>query len=176
MARLISITVAITADNPKTNCKNPLYSFKLAVWCRVSKVVIAGSYFFEEGEVTRWSHCWGNSEFWTLCYRATQFSQPQLEVLEINMAEMLFKKDEATARLSNASIAVAREMFLPQNLNSRFSNLHCPARSPYLMILWLLLMGSVVNILQSIIWRLQYMKRLLQFNRTLYCRTLKKNV
>lgn len=51
------------------------------------------------------------------------------------MAEMLFKKDGATARLSNASIAVVREMFLPQNLNSRFSNLHCPARSPDLMVL-----------------------------------------
>lgn len=50
------------------------------------------------------------------------------------MAEMLFKKDGAAARLSNASIAVVREMFLPQNLNSRFSNLHCPARSPDLMV------------------------------------------
>lgn len=39
------------------------------------------------------------------------------------MAEMLFKKDGATARLSNVSIAVVREMFLPQNLNPSVNHL-----------------------------------------------------
>lgn len=47
------------------------------------------------------------------------------------MAEMLFKKDGATARLSNASIAVVREMFLPQNLNSRSPDLMVFVTSSY---------------------------------------------
>lgn len=51
--------------------------------------------------------------------------QPQIEALEVKMAEIWFQQEEATAHKSNASMAV-RERF-PQHLILRFgfsSGLH----------------------------------------------------
>ena len=61
------------------------------------------------------------------------FFRPQLDTLEINMAELWFQQDGATAHTVNYSMAVAREMF-PQHLISHFGDVHWPARSPDLSV------------------------------------------
>ena len=56
------------------------------------------------------------------------FLRPQLYTLGINMAELRFQQDGATAHAANYSMAVAREMF-PQHLISRFGDIHWPAHA-----------------------------------------------
>ena len=61
------------------------------------------------------------------------FLRPQLDTLGINMAELCFQQDGATAHMANYSMAIAREMF-PQHLISRFGDVHWPARLPDLSV------------------------------------------
>ena len=89
------------ADNPKELHQKPLHSAKVTVWCGVSKVGIVGPYLFEEDVVS----VTVNSARYVamLC----NFLQTQLDTLGINMTELWFQQDEATAHTANYSMAVA---------------------------------------------------------------------
>jgi len=56
------------------------------------------------------------------------FLRPQLPSLWVNMEEMWFQQDGATAHMAKASMTVFRQMF-PQHVVSRFGNVPWPPRS-----------------------------------------------
>ena len=57
------------------------------------------------------------------------FLRPHLRSLWINMEEMWFQQDGATAHMARASMTVVRQMF-PQHVVSRFGDVPWPPRSP----------------------------------------------
>jgi len=57
------------------------------------------------------------------------FLRPQLRSLQVNMEEMWFQQDGATAHTAWASMTVVRQMF-PQHVVSRFGDVPWPPRSP----------------------------------------------
>src|SRR5215469_12220597 len=57
------------------------------------------------------------------------FLRPQLRSLRVNMEEMWFQQDGATAHTARASMTVVRQMF-PQHVVSRFGDAPWPPRSP----------------------------------------------
>jgi len=59
------------------------------------------------------------------------FRRPQLRSLRVNMEEMWFQQDGATAHTASASMTVVRQMF-PQHVVSRFGDVPWPPRSPHL--------------------------------------------
>jgi len=54
---------------------------------------------------------------------------PQLRSLRVNMEEMWFQQDGATAHTARALMTVVRQMF-PQHVVSRFGDVPWPLRSP----------------------------------------------
>jgi len=57
------------------------------------------------------------------------FLRPQLGSLRVNMEEMWFQQDGATAHTAKASMTVVRPMF-PQHVVSGFGGVPWPPRSP----------------------------------------------
>ena len=57
------------------------------------------------------------------------FLRPQLRSLRVNMEEMWFQQDGATAHTARASTTVVRQLF-PQQVVSRFGDVPWPPRSP----------------------------------------------
>jgi hypothetical protein len=57
------------------------------------------------------------------------FLHPQLRSLQVNMEEMWFQQDGATAHMARASMTVVQQMF-PQHVVSRFGNVPWPPCSP----------------------------------------------
>jgi len=57
------------------------------------------------------------------------FLRPQLRRLRVNMEEMWFQQEGATAHTTRASMTVVRQMF-PQHIVSRFGDVPWPPRSP----------------------------------------------
>ena len=55
--------------------------------------------------------------------------RPQLRSLRVNMEEMWFQQDGATAHTARASMTVVRPMFT-QHVVSRFGDVRWPPRSP----------------------------------------------
>jgi len=94
----------------------------VSVWCGISKVRIIGPYFFEEGATVTVI-----SERYVEMLR--NFLRPQLQSLRVNMEEMWFQQDGATAHMARASMTVVRQMF-PQHVVSRFGDVTWPPRSP----------------------------------------------
>ena len=115
------------AQNPQELHQRPLHSSKVTVWCGVSKVGIVGPYFFEEGEtavsVTSARYIDMLNNF--LC--------PELQRRGVNMREMWFQQDGATAHMARVLMEVVPGMF-PQHVISRFSDVSWPPRSPDLSI------------------------------------------
>jgi len=72
----------------------------VTVWCRVLKVGIVGSYFFKEGEIAvsvtsaRYVDMLNN------------FLHPELQKRGVNMREMWFQQDGATAHTVRVSMEV----------------------------------------------------------------------
>ena len=93
----------------------------ILVWCGISKVGIDGPYFFEEEGAT----VTVTSERYVEMLR--NFLRPQLRSLWVNMEEMLFQQDRATAHMARASMTVVRQMF-PKHIVSRFSVVPWPPR------------------------------------------------
>jgi len=94
-------------NNPRQIHERPLHSPKVTVWCAISKFGVIGPYFFE----------------------------PQLEELmeEINMGDIWFQQDGATAHTARVSMTKLRQMF-PTHLVFLRGDLRWPARSPDLSI------------------------------------------
>jgi hypothetical protein len=111
------------AENPRELHQRPLHTAKVSVWCGILRVGIVGPYFFEGGGAT----VTVTSERYVemLC----NFLRPQLQSLQVNMEEMWFQQDGATAHTARASMTVVRQMFL-QHVVSCFGNVPWPPRSP----------------------------------------------
>ena len=115
------------AENPRELHQRLLHSSKVTVWCGVSKVGIVGPYFFEEGETAvsvtsaRYVDMLNN------------FLRPELQRRGVNMREMWFQQDGATAHTVRVSMEVVRRVFA-QHVISRFGDVSWPPRSPDLSI------------------------------------------
>ncbi|XP_011049237.1 PREDICTED: uncharacterized protein LOC105142985 [Acromyrmex echinatior] len=96
--------------NPRELHQRPLHSLKVTVWCAISSARIIGPWFFEENEIA-----------------VTEFFFPRLD--ELDLGDIWFQQDGATAHTSRASMAVLREHF-PERLISIRGDLEWPARSP----------------------------------------------
>jgi len=81
------------AENPLELHHRPLHSSKVTVWCSVLKVGIVGPYFFEDWEtaVSVTSARYVNMLNNFLC--------PELQKCGVNMREMWFQQDGATAQI-----------------------------------------------------------------------------
>jgi hypothetical protein len=105
------------AENPRELHQRPLHTAKVSVWCGISKGGIVGPYFFKEGATVTVT-----SELYVKMQR--NFLRPQLRNLRVNMEEMWFQKDGATAHAARASMTV-RQRF-PQRALSRFGDVPWP--------------------------------------------------
>jgi hypothetical protein len=63
------------------------------------------------------------------CFEMGRSLRPQLRSLRVNMEEMLFQQDGATAHTARTSMTVIRQMF-PQHVVSLFGDVPWPPRSP----------------------------------------------
>ena len=88
------------AENPQKLHQRPLHNAKVSVWCGISKVGIVGPYFFEEEGAT----VTVTSERCVEMLR--NFLRPQLQSLWVNMEEMWFQQDGATAHTARSSMTV----------------------------------------------------------------------
>jgi hypothetical protein len=107
--------------NPRELHQRPLHSPKVTVWCAISSAGIVGPWFFEENEVT----VTVNSDRYVNMLE--EFFFPRLD--ELDLGDIWFQQDGATAHTSRASMAVLREHF-PERLISIRGDLEWPARSP----------------------------------------------
>ena len=107
--------------NPRELHQRPLHSPKVTVWCAISSSGIIGPWFCEENEVavTVNSHRYVNM--------LQDFVFPRLD--ELDLEDIWFQQDGATAHTARASMAVLREHF-PERLISIRGDLEWPARSP----------------------------------------------
>ena len=108
------MSISKTVENPRELHQRPLHTAKVSVWCSISKVGIIGPYFLKKGlyvEMLR------------------NFLRPQLRSLRVNMEEMWFQQDGATAHTARASMTVVRQMF-PQNVVLRFGDVPWPPSLP----------------------------------------------
>jgi hypothetical protein len=108
-------------DKTRELHQRPLHSPRVTVWCAISSVGIIGPWFFEENEqtVTVTSDRYVNM--------LEEFFLPRID--EMDLGDIRFQQDEATAHTSRASMAVLRDHF-PGRLISLRGNLEWPARSP----------------------------------------------
>ena len=107
------------AENPQELHQRPLHSSKVTVWCGVSKVGIVGPYFFEEGET---AVSVTSARFVNML---NNFLHPELKRHGVNVREMWFQQDGATAHTARVSMVVVRRMF-PQHVISHFSDVSWP--------------------------------------------------
>lgn len=107
--------------NPRELHQRPLHSPKVTVWCAISSAGIIGPWFFEENEET----VTVNSERYV--NMLDDFLFPRLD--ELDLGDVWFQQDGATAHTSRASMDVLREHF-PGRLISIRGDLEWPARSP----------------------------------------------
>lgn len=130
-------------ENPREMHEKPLHSPKVTVWCAMTKFGIIGPYFFEENGVTvtvtsdRYIHMVNN------------FFIPDLQRRGVDIQDLWFQQDGATAHTARASMAVLRHLF-PNHLISRFGDILWPPRSPDLSMcdffLWGYLKSHVYEI------------------------------
>lgn len=113
-------------ENPQVTHEEPLHPLKVTVWCGVYAGGVIGPYFFEDdvGQTLT-----VNGERYRVMI--TEFMLPRLHELELE--DMWFQQDGATAHTARATIDILEEAF-PGRLISRFGNLHWPARSPDLTV------------------------------------------
>ena len=116
-------------ENPRELHQRPLHSAKVTVWCAISKFGVIGPYFFEENG----SSVTVNSERYFAMLET--FLEPKLEELseEINLGDIWFQQDGATAHTAQIAMAKLRQMF-PSRLVSRWGDVEWPPRSPDLSI------------------------------------------
>ncbi|KAG5323085.1 TC3A transposase, partial [Pseudoatta argentina] len=107
--------------NPRVLHQRPLHSPKVTVWCAISSAGIIGPWFFEENEVA----VTVNSDRYLNMLQ--EFFFPRLN--ELDLGDIWFQQDGATAHTSRASMAVLREHF-PERLISIRGDLEWQARSP----------------------------------------------
>jgi hypothetical protein len=112
------------AGNPHERHQRPLHSDKVTVWCGVAFFGLIGPYFFEDSAIAAVT---GTSD----CYLEMlyNFLEPELRRRGIDLRNIWFQQDGATARTARVSMNVVREMF-PQHIISRYGDVQWPACSP----------------------------------------------
>ena len=116
-----------SSENPQVLHQRPLHSQKVTVWCGVAQFGIIGPYFFEEDNSTVTVTSARYIEM------LNRFLLPELRRRRVNMQQIWFQQDGATAHTARASMQVLCDIF-PQHLISRFGDIHWPPRSPDLSI------------------------------------------
>lgn len=110
-----------SGHNPRELHEKPLHDDRVTVWCAIGREGIIGPYFFEENGVTvtvnaqRYSHM------------INTFLSPRLNAMQID--QVWFQQDGATAHTARLSLQVLRQMF-PGRLISSRGDVPWPARSP----------------------------------------------
>ena len=107
--------------NPHELHQKPLHCERVTVWCAISRAAIIGPYFFEENEDTVTVNAVRYREM------ITTFFLPKLE--EMDIGDVWFQQDGATAHTAQASMKLLREHF-PERLISLKGDLPWPAKSP----------------------------------------------
>jgi len=127
--------------NPREIHERPLHSDRVTVWCALSRVGIIGPYFFQQQNGRAVTV---NSDRYLTMIR--EFFLPALQEMELD--NVWFQQDGATAHTARTSMACLREAF-PGRLISRYGDLNWPARSPDLTpcdyFLWGYLKSRVYN-------------------------------
>lgn len=127
-------------NNPRLMHQRPLHSPRVTVWCAISRVGIIGPWFFEENGLT----VSVNANRYVNMLQ--EFFLPTLN--EMNVGEIWFQQDGATAHTAGVSMTVLRQHF-PGRLISLRGDLRWPARSPDLApcdyFLWGYLKSIVFN-------------------------------
>jgi len=111
------------AENPQQLHERPLHSPKVTVWCAVSKFGVIGPYFFEEHGITTTV----TSERYIEMVRT--YLIPQLRRRCIDLNQLWFQQDGATAHTARSTMAVLRPLF-PNHVISRSGDILWPPRSP----------------------------------------------
>lgn len=114
-------------ENPRELHEKPLHSPKVTVWCAVSTFGIIGPFFFEENGVT----VTVTSERYI--NMVNTFFIPELQRRGVDLQDVWFQQDGASAHTARASMAVLRQLF-PHRLISRFGDIFWPPRSPDLSV------------------------------------------
>ena len=102
------------------------------------------------------------------------FLRPQLRSLRVNMEEMCFQQDGATAHTARASMTGVRQMF-PQHVVSRFGDVPWPPRSPDLSACHLFLSLGLHQI-KSLRSKTSYSRRSESFHSRRNCNCATRNV
>lgn len=129
-----------SGTNPRELHQRPLHSDRVTVWCALSRVGIIGPYFFEENDraATVTSARYLNM--------IQTFFFTELE--QMNLDDIWFQQDGATAHTARVCMDVLRDRF-PGRLISKRGDLNWPARSPDLapcdFFLWGYLKSIVYN-------------------------------
>ena len=130
-----------SAENPHELHQTPLHCERVTVWCAISSVGIIGPYFFEENERAVVVNATRYREM------IEEFFLPHLE--EMDVGDVWFQQDGATAHTARASMELLREHF-PDRLISLRGDLPWSARSPDLapcdFFLWGYLKSIVYNV------------------------------
>lgn len=110
-----------SGENPRELHQKPLHCERVTVWCAISVMGIIGPYFFEENERAVTVNA--------ARYRSMieEFFIPSLE--EMNVRDVWFQQDGATAHTARDSMNLLRQYF-PDRLISLRGDLPWPARSP----------------------------------------------
>ena len=129
-----------SAENPRQLHQTPLHCQCVTVWCAISSIGIIGPFFFKENERAVTVNA--------ARYRKMieEFFLPHLE--EIDVGDVWFQQDGATAHTARASMELLREHF-PSRLISLRGDLPWPARypdlAPFDFFLWGYLKSIVYN-------------------------------
>jgi hypothetical protein len=110
-------------ENPRVLHQRPLYSPKVTVWCAVTPFCVIGPYFFEENGITVTVT---SARYINMI---ESFFAPELRKRGIDIQNVWFQQDGATAHTAAASMTVLRTLF-PHRIISRFGDLAWPPRSP----------------------------------------------
>lgn len=122
--------------NPRQLHQRPLHSLKVTVWSGVFSEGIIGPYFFEDAGSTVTVTSARYVEM------LNTFLGPELQRRGVEVSQLWFQQDGATAHTARMSMKRVQEMF-PRRAISRFGDVHWPARSPDLSVCDFFLWGHL---------------------------------
>lgn len=111
-------------ENPRQIHERPLHSQRVTVWCAIASFGIIGPYFFED---ENGANVTVNSARYMRMLNT--FLRPQLRRRRLDMANVYFQQDGATAHTARDSMRLVQRMF-PGKVISRFGDIPWPPRSP----------------------------------------------
>lgn len=113
-----------SSSNPKQKHQKALHSPKVTVWCAISPKKIIGPFFFEDD---RGATVTVTSERYIVMIN--NFFVPQLQEDDIDVSDVWFQQDGATAHTARVSMDTLKALF-PRKIISRYGDILWPPRSP----------------------------------------------